>query len=190
MASKRLRSLQASAISKRVKIHSMHTVSRLTIKPSGLGLACAIVCSASVLYTPAMAALGAAPNTGAQQGTSAAADTRQLQAALPAATYTVWTSVLATGTVVQEYVNASGQVFALSWQGRLLPDLNSFLGTYAGEYQQAVDQKQSSSQRNAFVSTHKTNIVISSHGRMGNFKGHAYLPALVPSGLNIEVLFP
>ena len=169
----------------------MHTVSRLTIKSSGLGLACAIVCSASVLSTPAMAALGAAPNMGAQQGASApAAGTRQLQAALPATTYTVWTSVLPTGTVVQEYVNASGQVFALSWQGRLLPDLDSFLGTYAGEYQQAVDQKQSSGQRNAFVSTNKTNIVISSHGRMGNFKGHAYLPALVPPGLNIQVLFP
>lgn len=141
--------------------------------------------------TPAMAALGAAPDTGAQPGANApAAGTRQLQNAPPAAGYTVWTSVLPTGTVVQEYANASGQVFALRWQGPVLPDLQQFLGSHVAEYQQSAQQQRASGRRSAFVGTHTANIVISSHGRMGDFKGHAYLPALVPAGLNIQTLLP
>jgi hypothetical protein len=29
-----------------------------------------------------------------------------------------------------------------------------------------------------------------SRGRMGRFQGHAYIPSLVPSGVNIQALLP
>jgi Protein of unknown function (DUF2844) len=107
---------------------------------------------------------------------------------LPLNAYSEWTTVLQSGTVVHEYANALGQVFAVHWDGPLLPDLTALLGDYAGEYQQAAQQRRDAGQRGGMLQTKKSHIVVISRGRMGQFNGYAYLPALVPIGVDAEAL--
>lgn len=97
-------------------------------------------------------------------------------------------TTLPSGTVIREFFDKTGQVFAVSWEGPLLPDLTKLLGNYANEYQQAVNQQRAMGQRGGVVQTQKPQVVIVSRGRMGQFKGHAYLPGLLPAGLDIEAL--
>jgi hypothetical protein len=40
--------------------------------------------------------------------------------------------------VVREYITRSGIVFAVAWNGLSHPDLTSLLGSYVGEYKQAL----------------------------------------------------
>src|SRR5258707_839901 len=53
--------------------------------------------------------------------------------ALPS--YTVHTLDLPGGTVVREFVGASGVVFAVSWSGPFRPDLRQTLGVYFDRFQ-------------------------------------------------------
>lgn len=137
----------------------------------GCLLACACWCSA------AWAALGQAPLPGARQVADSPA-------------YSVRVTDLPSGTVVREYTNMAGRVFAVSWEGPLLPDLAVLLGEHASEYTQAVQQQRAMGQRGGPVQTQNAHVVIVSRGRMGQFKGHAYLPPAVPAGLSIGTLLP
>ena len=158
---------------------------------SGALLACLLLC------TQAQAALGRAPQarpaeaaTSATSATASAPAARQMRAVPPSEAYTVSTIVAPTGTVVQEFVNAQQVVFAVVWQGPVLPDLSEFFGDHFTAYQQAVQQKRAAGQRGGVVRARKTDLVLLSRGRMGHFEGYAYLPALVPHGVDIQTLRP
>ena len=43
-------------------------------------------------------------------------------------------------TIVREYVSTTGVVFGIAWNGLIHPDLTQLLGSYAGEYQEALLQ--------------------------------------------------
>jgi Protein of unknown function (DUF2844) len=45
------------------------------------------------------------------------------------------------GTLVREYAAASGVVFAVTWQGPFLPDMQQTLGTYFKSYSDAPRRK-------------------------------------------------
>ena len=48
----------------------------------------------------------------------------------------------ASGTMIREYVNASGTVFAVAWDGPWLPDLRQVLGEHFDHYQAAMRARQ------------------------------------------------
>jgi hypothetical protein len=49
----------------------------------------------------------------------------------------------ASGTMIREYVNGSGTVFAVVWDGPWLPDLRQVLGEHFDRYQAAMRARQS-----------------------------------------------
>lgn len=87
---------------------------------------------------------------------------------------------LPSGTVVTEYLTAAGQVFAVAWQGPVLPDLHQLLGNYFVNYQAAARQPVV---RHRLVRVTSPSIVIESSGKMRGFRGRAWVPTLLPSGL-------
>lgn len=88
------------------------------------------------------------------------------------------------GNLITEYVTTNGVVFAVTWQGSFKPDLHQLLGDYfktylsvegatAGRQPQIVEQSQ---------------VVVISEGRLRNFHGKAYVPALVPNTFSLDSL--
>lgn len=98
------------------------------------------VCAAA----PAHAALGGQPLNAPQGATAANAVVHAATAAsgasgaAAASNYTVRSTTLASGTVINEYVSSDGTVFGVAWRGPRVPDLATLLGSYFPQYQQAM----------------------------------------------------
>jgi len=88
---------------------------------------------------------------------------------------------LPSGTIVTEYLNGTGSVYAVAWHGPSLPNLRQVLGTYFIRYQTAA---QTPVVRHRLVRLSSPDIVIESSGRMRAFVGRAWVPALLPSGVS------
>jgi hypothetical protein len=87
--------------------------------------------------------------------------------------------------VVREYISPSGVVFAVAWNGLSQPDLTTLLGSYLGEYQEALRQMPRERGKRQFKV--KTNgIIVEKWGHMRSVHGRAYIPALIPSGVCID----
>ncbi len=132
----------------------------------------------------ALAALGAAPAAPAGQ-------TVTLKRALAATNgvrtlYSQHERVLGNGTTVREFSRADGVVFAVSWEGPVLPDLNELLGDYFATFMTGVKQERQSAGPGSPLQISRDGLVVRSNGRMRNFFGHAYAPALVPAGVEIK----
>lgn len=96
---------------------------------------------------------------------------------------------LPSGTVVHEYASRSGSIFAVSWQGPQPPDLSQLLGGYFGRFTGAASaaaQAQPGLQRQ--LSSVQPDFVVQSRSHLRSFRGKAYLPALVPDGVDVEQL--
>jgi hypothetical protein len=133
----------------------------------------------------AQAALGQAPS--APSTTAPATPVVRMLAATPASSaYTVHETLLDSGTTVREFATPAGVVFALSWRGPVLPDLNVLLGKYFASFQAATDEARQTGRRGGPVNIARDGVVVHSNGRMRNFFGDAYAPALIPSGMNIH----
>jgi hypothetical protein len=96
---------------------------------------------------------------------------------------------LADGSGIKEYVNAAGQVFAVSWRTRLKPNLQSLLGAHYADLSAAQPEVPSGvSGIKRQRSVRLTNLVVHQTGRVNAFAGVAYVPALVPSGVDADAL--
>ncbi len=91
--------------------------------------------------------------------------------------------------IVHEYVSRQGQVFAVTWQGSVPPNMRQLLGEYFGRFQSAAvaAHRQSPGQHRQFNMA-QPDLVILSNGRLRNFRGVAYLPTLMPAGLTPDQL--
>jgi Protein of unknown function (DUF2844) len=87
---------------------------------------------------------------------------------------------LPSGTVVTEYLNGSGTVYAVTWHGPSLPNLPQILGSYFSNYQTAA---KTPVVRRRVVVMDSPDIKIESSGRMRAFVGRAWVPKLLPSGV-------
>lgn len=99
-------------------------------------------------------------------------------------------SRLPNGTVVREFADLQGIVFAVTWEGPTLPDLRDLLGNYVANFNKAVELARAQGQRRAAVNLRTNDIVLRSAGRMRAFDGFAYLPGRIPVGVNIDELLP
>lgn len=158
-----------------------------------LGLATLLACCAS---TTALAALGQAPTQLAHaadpvSGTTGTPTVRRLaQRSTAAAGYALRETVLDTGTTVQELVRPDGVVFAVLWSGPVLPDLSTLLGSYDSDFDAHLRQRRAQQLRGGTVAFSGARLVLRSSGRMRDFSGHAYAPALVPAGVRMQDLLP
>ncbi|SMC28244.1 Protein of unknown function [Andreprevotia lacus DSM 23236] len=101
--------------------------------------------------------------------------------------YTIHAAVDAAGVSVSEYVNAQGQVFAVSWQGPFRPDLPALLGSHASHYQ-AMASRALPRGLNAPAQGQDGDLVIHAGGHPKAFFGYAYLASLLPAGFDPAVL--
>ena len=131
---------------------------------------------------PAFAALGAAagpaPVNGAVQADSARAKASARVSSYNG--YTVSETVQPSGTTVREYISPANVVFAVSWQGPDMPNLQELLGTYADQYVSAANVPHAG--RRA-VAIQSDQLVLHSGGHMRSFAGSAYVPSLLPQGV-------
>ncbi|NVO07632.1 MAG: DUF2844 domain-containing protein [Rhodoferax sp.] len=90
---------------------------------------------------------------------------------------TLYTQTLPNGLTLRQYVNAAGLVFAVGWEGPVLPDFERLLGPYFAAYDTALRQQRRG------VNVQAADLVIESGGMMRSFNGRAYLPPGVPATL-------
>ena len=92
------------------------------------------------------------------------------------------------GSIVKQYVNATGVVFAVAWRTRLKPDLNALLGSsYSAPAGGSVARAGVASARMQQL-TRQPQLVVHQGGRMNAFAGLAYVPTLVPPGVDADAL--
>jgi hypothetical protein len=89
------------------------------------------------------------------------------------------------GTTIREYLAPSGVVFAVAWNGLAHPDFETILGSYTGDYRKAkTSTPRKHGQRSArFVGSQ---VIVETGGHMRDLRGRAYVPSLVPEGVNIN----
>ena len=140
--------------------------------------------------SPAHAALGGAPMTPPSSATVSNAVTHAATPAVASASaasassYTVRTTTLPVGTVVNEYVGADGVVFGVAWQGPRIPNLPTLLDSYFPQYVQGIQNQRVNGGGRGNVSVTGSALVVRSGGHMGSFAGQAYLPPALPAGVS------
>jgi len=88
-------------------------------------------------------------------------------------------------TTVREYVSTAGVVFGVAWNGLVHPDLTQLLGSYADQYETALQQTpREPGRRRLGVKTNE--VVVEKWGHMRNLQGRAYVPALIPPGVSVD----
>jgi hypothetical protein len=92
-------------------------------------------------------------------------------------TATVYTQSLSNGLLVRQFVDATGLVFAVAWEGPVLPDFERLLGAAFQAYADAVRQQKRG------VRIQNPDLVVESGGMMRAFAGRAFLPAKLPAKL-------
>ncbi|WP_322014110.1 DUF2844 domain-containing protein [Paraburkholderia sp. J12] len=140
--------------------------------------ACASLLAAASLWlaAPAEAALGdtAAP--------IAAATTR----GLAGGTARVVGYVDAGGTTINEYVAvATGQIFAYSWRGPTMPNLDALLGSYAASWRSGAAAVLDEARGDLHAArVDQPDVVVETAGQMRSYVGRAWLPAALPAGVS------
>ena len=87
------------------------------------------------------------------------------------------------GMRVREYLSRDGVVFAVSWSGPVMPDLQRLLGTHFAKYAAALKAlTHPGLQRSVRVAS--ADLIVESGGHLRAYAGRAYLPALIPAGVS------
>jgi hypothetical protein len=163
----------------KASIHSGSTV----LKGLLAGLAVGLV------TVPAYAVLGGAPMTTPENATLNRAVTHAAKVASGASaasssSYTVRSTTLVTGTVVNEYLASDGTVFGIAWQGSQIPNLVELLGSYFPQYLQGIQAERAKRGGRGPANVTDAGLVVHSGGHMGSFIGQAYLPQALPAGVS------
>jgi Protein of unknown function (DUF2844) len=103
-------------------------------------------------------------------------------------TYVMHEITAPSGAVVREFVTPQGAVFGVVWEGQFPPDLQQLLGPY---YQQAEQvqaaarqsENQAPRRRRAPIVIETPGLVLYETGHVRSFHGQAYIPQLVPQGV-------
>jgi hypothetical protein len=93
-----------------------------------------------------------------------------------------------TGTVIREYVSPAGTVFAVTWQGEWLPNMRQLLGTYFQQFTDAVKQQSTVRPGRKPLHIARPDFVLHMTGHMRSYSGKAYLPAMLPPGVQPEAI--
>ncbi|MHB1239429.1 MAG: DUF2844 domain-containing protein [Gammaproteobacteria bacterium] len=94
--------------------------------------------------------------------------------------------VTATGVAVHEF-SAGGIIFAIRWSGTTMPDLSRLLGGFFPQYRAAVKARRLGRRRSP-TNLHRSQLVVHSGGHMRDYYGSAYVPDLVPAGIDLQSL--
>jgi hypothetical protein len=117
--------------------------------------------------------------------TSVQTDVARLRGSIkvtPHANYRQHEIQLPSGTWVREFAGPDGKVFAVAWNGPIVPNLREILGQYFDNYVAAAKTPHSGHHH---LQIRESNLVVQAGGHMRAFFGLAYLPQAVPSGVSV-----
>ena len=89
---------------------------------------------------------------------------------------------LASGTIVHEYLSAKGDVYAVTWRGPRKPDLTELLGGYFAQLSTPAQGRRRGGHHH--VQLNGQDFVVQSSGHNNFFSGRAWVPSLVPAGVD------
>ncbi len=116
--------------------------------------------------------------------TSVQADSAHLNGTLHStsnARYSIQEIRTSNGQTVREFVSPGGSVFGVAWEGPTTPDLQQLLGSYFEQFRQASEQRQPQPRGPLAIET--PTLVVQQSGHLRAFRGRAYLPTALPSGV-------
>ena len=135
-----------------------------------------------LLPLPALAALGG-------DVASVHEDQAQMKGTLKttqAEAYTLHEIKDSAGTVVKEYVSPAGKVFAVTWHGPFIPNMQQVLGTYFEQFAEAAKAQRESGPGHRPVNIRQPGLVFQNGGHMRSYFGKAYVPAMLPQGVTTD----
>lgn len=134
----------------------------------------------AAFISPSHATLGKAPtefvNTSTMRGQVLAGSFNQAPTQ-----YKVRSSTLPSGTSIKEYVANDGIVFAVTWAGPFLPDLQELLGASFGSLK--TESARLPKAGRGQVVANGSDVTVESTGRMRAFRGRAWIHSKLPAGL-------
>jgi hypothetical protein len=136
------------------------------------------------LPLPALAALGGDVASVHQDQAHMKATLKSTQAG----GYTVHEIKSSTGTVVKEYVSPAGKVFAITWHSPFIPDMQQLLGTYFDQFAQAAKTQRESHVGHRPLNIQEPGLVFQNGGHPRGYFGRAYVPGMVPQGVDVNAL--
>ena len=92
------------------------------------------------------------------------------------------------GVVVREFVSSAGKVFGVAWQGPARPDLRQILGTYFDVFTKAAQSQRVRTVGRAPLLIQQPGFVLQMGGHPRAFVGRAYVPQMVPAGVQAQEL--
>jgi hypothetical protein len=102
----------------------------------------------------------------------------------PAPDYSVLDTTLVTGTRVRQYVSAKGVVFAITWSGPFLPELQSLLGKHFDTL--LAESARTTRAGRSHIAINHGEVVINLGGHMRSFEGEAWIPAEMPANFTVN----
>jgi hypothetical protein len=165
----------------RKDIELNHIRSYYRDRPKGFLMRAAPFFSALLLAYAGLshAALGGLPEQFNTEGTTVVSSVSSA-----VSNYVTRDTTLATGTHVSEYVSDSGVVFAVTWDGPVLPDLKALLGKYFDTM--VAESARIPRAGRSPVAISRPEVVINSGGHMRAFEGSAWIPAEFPTGFTAD----
>ncbi len=153
---------------------------------SRAALVAAVALLALAFASTAFASLGGDASTVENDGARMKATKR---VTTQSSKYTVQEIQTDAGTTVKEFVSPQGTVFAVSWEGPVMPNLQQLFGSYYDQYRQAlVEQRQGPVRRRGPIFVQQPGLVVQSGGHMRYSMGRAYIPDLLPAGVQPQEL--
>jgi Protein of unknown function (DUF2844) len=89
---------------------------------------------------------------------------------------------LPSGTLLREFVSPDGKVFAVAWNGPRMPDLRQAFGQYFDSFVAGAKLNHGD---HSHLLIEQSDLVVQIRGHMRAYSGRAYLPAAIPSGVDV-----
>ena len=160
-------------------VSHMKSNSRISVSPiSRIGIALLLL----ALPLPALAALGG-------DVASVHDDQAQMKGSLKttqAEAYSVHEITASANTVVKEYVSPAGKVFAITWHGPFVPNMQQLLGSYYQQFADAAAAQREAHTRRRTLNIQQSDLVVQNGGHMRSYFGKAYVPTLLPQGVSAD----
>src|SRR5258706_5118582 len=153
-------------------------VLKLEVRDALCGLA--LLASVAALPLPAAAELGGDENSVLRQEARMMA----MRSATTTAQFTMHELRRADGSTVREYLGATGTVFAVAWDTRYKPNLKDLFGASYPTYDAAVQEEMRRPGVRRQFGVKQPQLIVFSTSHLQVFRGRAWVPTLVPAGLD------
>ncbi|MFC0402333.1 DUF2844 domain-containing protein [Paraburkholderia rhizosphaerae] len=88
------------------------------------------------------------------------------------------------GTTIREYATGDGLIFAYTWQGPTMPNLDRLLGEYKASYRAKATALLATAGSLHASRVAQPDVIVDSGGQMRSYVGRAWLPAVIPPGIS------